>query len=470
VIDGSKIVHLLTHLRKDWRRRFRRRPHRRHFHLALGFFYWTPSYVLALASLSAYAKARVPGLRVTLVPIQAESSPSDFVCEVLDLDPDLLGISVASPVWPRLVPYLTKLGRQFPELPIVIGGYQAILSPAETISHPAVRYVCSGEGEQPLVDLILRFQTGDEAAVSGLWEKTASGEIRTSGPVLADLSKLPFPDYSLYADRQDLRYWGPHGIESSRLLTVPVLTGRGCPHRCTYCNNTSLLNIYKRTGKYLRKYRVESVIEGLVNLKHRYGVEYFQFADEMFLSDMVYARQCLRAYQKDVCLPFSIFSHVERMTPEFCEFAAGAGCHSMWFGVESGSESYRRRYLNRTMSNEEILRAAQNARRAGIKLMIFNMIGMPFESKGDMLRTIELTRQIDPERAVFGQYVPLPATPLYELARESGLLLPTEEGRQMWELGHLNLREHPLGATRAELSEITQEIWRYHAENNRFDS
>jgi len=98
------------------------------------------------------------------------------------------------------------------------------------------------------------------------------------------------------------------------------------------------------------------------------------------------------------------------------------------------------------------------------------MIGMPFESKGDMLKTIELTRQIDPERAVFAQWVPLPATPLYELARESGLLLPPEEGAQMWELGRPNLREHPLGATHAEIAEIAEQIWRYHAENNRFDS
>lgn len=468
--SASSLIRSVSRLRRKWGVHAPRRPRPGDFHLALGFFYWTPSYVLALPSLSAYAKAHIPGLRVSLLPIKAETPRAELVRKLLNLDPDLLGVSSTSPAWPRIMPYLTELSRRLPELPVVVGGYQAILSPADTLSHSAVQFVCPGEGEQPLVDLILRLQRGDRAPVPGLWEKTPDGDVRMSEPALMeDVTQLPFPDYSVYAEPHGLGYWGPHAVESSKLLTVPVLTGRGCPHRCSYCNNTSLLDIYKGRGRYLRKYPVESVVEGLLNLKNRYGVEYFQFADEMFLSDIGYARDVLTLYREKVRLPFSMFSHVARMTPDFCRFAAGAGCHSMWFGVESGSEAYRRKYLNRTMTNKEILTAADNARRAGIKLMIFNMIGMPYETRADMLSTIELTKQIVPERAIFAQYVPLPGTPLYELAREAGLLLLADEGGQMWEIGRPNLREHAGGATRRELAEIVEEIGRYHAEYNRFE-
>jgi len=206
--------------------------------------------VLGLASLSAYAKSRIPGLRVTLVPIKEGTSQEDFVQEVLDIEPDLLGVSSTTPTWPSVMPYLTELGDRVPELPIVVGGYHAVLCPGDVLSHPAVRYVCPGEGEQPLVDLIFSLVHADGAPVSGLWEKTLDGEMRTSPPlVMTDASQLPFPDYSIYASRNSLDYWGPHGVESSALLTVPVLTGRGCPHRCSYCNNSSLLEIYRGRGK-----------------------------------------------------------------------------------------------------------------------------------------------------------------------------------------------------------------------------
>ncbi len=214
---------------------------------------------------------------------------------------------------------------------------------------------------------------------------------------------------------------------------------------------------------------MESVIAGLVNLKREYKVDYFQFVDEMFLSNLAYVREFFPKYREQVGIPFSVFSHVDRMTPDICQLAAESGCHSMWFGVESGSESYRRRYLNRNMSNQEILSAGANARRAGIKMMVFNMIGMPFETKADMMETIEFTKRIAPERAIFGQYVPLPGTALHNLAGDAGLLLPAGDGGQMWDLGRLNLREHPGGATQSEMTEIVEEIEHYHAEYNRFD-
>ena len=106
----------------------------------------------------------------------------------------------------------------------------------------------------------------------------------------------------------------------------------------------------------------------------------------------------------------------------------------MWFGVESGSETYRKTYLNRSMSNQLIVEAAENARKFGIRRLVFNMIGMPFETQSDMWKTLELTKRIQPELTVYGQYLPLPRTPLYETAKEHGLLLSPSESRQMCEI------------------------------------
>ena len=221
-------------------------------------------------------------------------------------------------------------------------------------------------------------------------------------------------------------------------------------------------------GRLLRKYDPELLIDELARLRDCCGVEFFQFWDEMFLYDLRYTRRFLAQYERRVRTLFSIFAHVEKMDASLCELAARAGCHSMWFGVESGSEEYRRRYLNRHMTNHQILTASDNAHSAGIRLMTFAMVGMPFETRADLLATLELTKQINPERAVFIQYLPLPGTPLHRLAARAGLLLEEEDEGQMWELGRLNIRESAGAATREDLREFVTMVADYHAKNNRF--
>jgi radical SAM superfamily enzyme YgiQ (UPF0313 family) len=113
------------------------------------------------------------------------------------------------------------------------------------------------------------------------------------------------------------------------------------------------------------------------------------------------------------------------------------------------------------MSNRQILDAAATARRHGIKLFAFNMVGMPFESVDDVRATLTLTRTLAAELTVFSQYLPLPGTPLYELTRRHDLLLPAAEDQQMWPLGHLNIREHEGGVTAPEMRALAGEIMAY---------
>mgnify|MGYP003343582224 CR=1 FL=1 len=151
-------------------------------------------------------------------------------------------------------------------------------------------------------------------------------------------------------------------MQSPSLTTVPVLSGRGCPYRCSYCANTTLLDLHGIKSGFLRKFDPEALVEDLVRLRDRWAVDFFQFWDEEFLYDMRYARDLLGRYRDRVARPFSMFVRVENMTDELCGLAAASGCHSMWFGVESGSERYRREHLGRRMSNEVILAAAERAK------------------------------------------------------------------------------------------------------------
>ncbi|RPJ57407.1 MAG: radical SAM protein [Acidobacteria bacterium] len=439
------------------------------FHLVFFFAQHEYTYSFAVGCLASYVKQEIPGIRLSLVSVLNTEDLAATVRRVVKLKPDLIAVTCMSPLWPFTRRFLSEVRRALKLTPVVVGGTQAIVAPDETLGQPGIDYICVGDGEEALVELVRRLQGERDPLqpIEGLWEKRSNQEIVKTQPALADLSRTPLPDYSIFEKEGDIRWLSSHAIESRKLKTLHVMTGRGCPYRCTYCSNTTLLDLYG--PKFLRRYQPERVIEQLVSLRDRYSVDYLKFMDEMFLNDMDYVYKFLALYRERVRLPFSIFARVEKVDDEFCRVAADAGCHSIWFGVESGSEEYRRRYLRRHMTNQQIMQASEAARRAGIRRFVFNMVGMPFETRENLLETLEFTKRLQPELVVFIQFLPLPGSPLYERARQNGLLVELSEEKQMWSVGQMNIREHAGAATAAELNEILQEMLQYANESSRYD-
>lgn len=434
---------------------------------------------MAIACLSAYIKKVIPDIDIHLVIINTSQNSNEntvpgYVKRVSDLKPDLVAISCMSPHWKPLDPYLHSLKNALPQTPILIGGYQAILEPEKTINHPSVDFICVGDGELPLAELI-RYMRGERGKpIPGLWEHSSSDKLVRSQPVLTeDLTTMPFPDYTLFDNNGNLREMGLSIFGPQKYFILPVMTGRGCPYHCTYCSNSSLLELYQRKGNYLRKYDPETLIVELCRLRDLYNVEFFEFWDEMFLSNIKYAWHFLKLYKKKIGLPFSINSRVEKMDEKFCQTAKEAGCHIIWFGIESGSEQYRKQYLKRTMTNDQIIEAAKNARKTGIRRLTFNIVGMPFETRENMLETLEINRLIQPEYFFFFPYIPLNGTQLYEIAKTSNLLLDNTAEHYLEGLNkgvfRLNIREHPEGVSNKTFNEVCQEMLQFSNENNHLD-
>jgi radical SAM superfamily enzyme YgiQ (UPF0313 family) len=121
------------------------------------------------------------------------------------------------------------------------------------------------------------------------------------------------------------------------------------------------------------------------------------------------------------------------------------------------------------MTNEQIITAAENARQVGIQRLTFNIIGMPFETREQMLETLEINKNIRPEFFFFWPYIPLRGTPLYDVAKKAGLLLDQTVGNYLEGAikGKLNLKEHEGGVTETEFHEICSLMQQFQQENNR---
>ena len=457
--------------------------------LSVAFSYYAPEGAqlsMPLAVLNGLMRQRFPDADRNLVAInktlpESEYSVDWFRSRMALLRPDVLAFSCMSPHWREIRVYIDAAKEVSPDTLILIGGYQAILSPEETIAHPSVDMICVGDGEQPFTDLLTHLAalearpTAVRTTIGGLWTKQPDGTVLRGARVLnEELGSFPFPDYSLFERQGSLRGLGISVFGPQDKFILPVMTGRGCPYKCTYCSNTTLLEMYKGDGGgYIRKYEIDALIAEMQALKERYAVEFFEFWDELFMVNVRYALAFFEQYRQKIGLPFSINARVERMDEAFCKAARAAGCHTIWFGIESGSERYREARLGRKMHNSDILAAARNAGAVGIQRLTFNIVGMPFETLADAEETLALNRAIAPEFFHYFTYIPLEGTPLYDVARQHQLLIPKDqvsadylEGRRANRF-RLNIREHEGGMTAAEFSDIASRMGEFQNQNNR---
>ena len=449
--------------------------------LRLVFAFYSPDgneIAMPIASMAAYLKRDFPWVDVFLEPVlilrdSEQYSPSNYAKSIESYQPDLIAFSIMSPHWYPMEPYFAELKQLMPDLPICIGGYQAMLSQEQTIENPNIDFICVGDGEYAIGNIVDHLKGAKDGPIDGMWEKLNDGSVYKTEPhQIGDLEALPFPDYEIFSKQDGFEdvnssIFGPKGK-----LVLPVMTGRGCPYRCTYCCNTPILEGWKTKKTFLRKYQPEAMVGELIRLRDKYSVGYFEFWDELFLSNLKFVRAFFEIYKEKVRLPFSINSRVEVMNEEFCRTAADAGCHTIWFGIESGDEEYRSKMLGRKMTNQQVIDAAINCKKAGINRLTFNIVGMPLETAKNMRETLRLNQEISPEHFFFFPYIPLRGTPLYNTAKEEGLLITNKRNLHYLSAANdrkftLNMKEQPELLTAAEYNDICMEMLQFQETNNR---
>ncbi len=281
--------------------------------LRVVFAFYSPDgneIAMPIASMSAYLKRDFPWVDVVLEAVLIlrdadKYSPENYAKTIQALDADVIAFSIMSPHWYPMEPYFEQIKKLMPDLPLVIGGYQAMLSQQQTIENPNVDFICVGDGEYAIGNLVQHLKGTKPGPVDGMWEKLIDGEVYETEPhQIGDLAALPFPDYDVFAkadgfDDVNSSIFGPKGI-----LVLPVMTGRGCPYRCTYCCNTPLLETWKTKKTFLRKYDPEDMVDELIRLRDLYQVGYFEFWDELFLSNLKFVRAFFEIYKEKIHLPF----------------------------------------------------------------------------------------------------------------------------------------------------------------------
>lgn len=328
--------------------------------------------------------------------------------------PDVIGFSVLSGDFQH-VANLAKEIKKYTKLPILLGGIHPTVAPEESIAQDGVDMIAVGECDQAILDFASKLDAGDETLnVPNFWIKRGQDIQRNQLlPLVFDLDSLPFPDRHLFAFERYLE---------ARNGDADIMASRGCPWACTYCINSYLRRLYQGKGPYLRFRSPEAIVSEIKYLLEQFCVKSFSFQDDTFTCNRSWLEEFASEYGRNIRLPYRCNARAEDLTDELCEMLVESGCATVFVGVESGDEEARRRILGRGASNDQIRVAFENARRAGLKTVSYNMVGSPYENKESLWKTVELNREIMPDGITVSVFQPYPGTALREECREKDLL------------------------------------------------
>lgn len=332
-------------------------------------------------------------------------------------DCSLAGISITTPTMTPGLKLAERIKSLVPNTKVVMGGVHVTLRPDDVMSSPAVDYAIEGEGELPLTylaeSLLKEGREPDE--FPGLWRRDRSGRPIKSADreYLKDLDDLPTPDFTTL---EKLRYNYPDALFSP---VLPIITSRGCPGRCTFCNALFLW------GRKLRMRSAEKVVQDFKNLYEKHRVKEIHIWDDNFISNRERVREIARLIGEEGLkfrFAFPNGVRLDFIDEEIVTLLKKMGTYSLAVGVESGSQ----RILDQMKKNitlEKIEERFRILKSFKFEIWAFFLLGMPDETAETIQETIDFAIKLDPDVAKFHILKPYPETEVTQELFDKGFIL-----------------------------------------------
>jgi radical SAM superfamily enzyme YgiQ (UPF0313 family) len=299
-----------------------------------------------------------------------------------------------------------------PDIFVVMGGAHASALPYDTLKHPYVDIVAKGEGEITTAELLqaIRENKGFDD-INGIYYKK-NGQVigNPEREPIKDIDSLPMPAYDLLPMK---KYYLPASRRMGKGYTGSVMTGRGCPYRCTFCSRSVF-------GSKVRLRKPELVVDEIQHLVENYGVEEFLIWDDIFIIDKKRAIEiCRLIKERDIKIIWSCSSRVDCVSDELFRELSLAGCREILLGAESGSQKILD-LLHKDITLQQTEEAVRLCKKNNMLSFCTFVIGSEGETEETLRETLEFVKRIDPNYSIFCLLAPLPGSKLFDDAVQDG--------------------------------------------------
>jgi radical SAM superfamily enzyme YgiQ (UPF0313 family) len=345
-------------------------------------------------------------------------TPNEVIIEAINRRrPELVGLSFLSTT---SYPYAKILARQIRavngQVKLAFGGVFASLNASLVkLQCPEVDFVCRGDGEQLILDLIERLD--DPAEVAGVtWAKDGKVVQNPNRVMERNLDQWPFPD----RESLDLDFVESMPLDVPAVLSMErfttMQTSRGCPWPCVFCD----IPIFNE-GKW-RARSPQHVVAELKHLEEQGSGSVYFVDDHFLLQPKRIDAICNGINQERLTIQWGIEGRVDSVAQHLFPAMAKAHCRTVMFGIESGSQKILDR-LQKEQTLDEVRTAVKNAKRAGVEIVHgFFTVGNPDETVEDMRATFDFASKLALDTFGFNRLCVYRGTPLWQEYVKRGLV------------------------------------------------
>ncbi len=372
-----------------------------------------PFAVLGLGYLAAVLEKNQ--FQVDVIDCQVlKLSSEDFRSEISKRQPDIVGVTSSTLTYQPALKLVKIAKEACPNCVTAMGGAHVTFWDDKALEEcPELDIVIRKEGENTLLELVQRVANKESFidVIGTTCRKDGKSVRNADRPYIEDLDALPFPARHLwpmerFREYEDILY---------------LATSRGCVYWCEFCSTVRM---------HGRKYRMRSpknVVDELEFLHKTYYINKFTFCDDAFTVDQQRTEaMCTEILKRGLKIEWNCGTRVDMLTHELLEKMKNAGCISVWFGVESGSQQVLDA-MKKGITPELTIKVLGWVRELGMQPIPNVILGFPGETKESAWKTIKFVEKISPDAVGFYNVAtPFPGTPMYDMVKEKGWLRVTD--------------------------------------------
>ena len=325
--------------------------------------------------------------------------------ELLKENPDVVGITATTPSFESAKFIAAKIKELLPSSVLIIGGAHVTAVPHQAMEEDYFDIGVIGEGEETFLELVKHIQ---EKSLNGLdvikgivYQQDERLITTPKREFIKSLDSLSHPARHLLPPLSKYR---PTPASYRRLPLATVITSRGCPFQCVFCDRAVF-------GNHYRQRTADDVLAEVDEVIGRYGAKEFRFFDDLFTLDKERTYKICDGLKKRRVV-WTCLTTVTTVMKELLKEMRSAGCWQVLFGLESGDPRIFK-LLKKGNTIEQNRQAINWTKEAGLSVRADFIVGTPGETRESMQRTLNFAIDMDLDYAHFNKFVPFPGTELY---------------------------------------------------------
>ncbi len=346
---------------------------------------------------------------------------------ISDWKPDVVAVEVPFSGWSKTAFEVVSIAKKVSKnIVVVLFGLHPSSRPEACLEDSEADFVVVGEPEVTIDELVeaLQNKVSSFNKIDGLgFRENGKVTLTAKRAFIQDLDTLPLPARHLLPMKvySEAVKQNPLRGEITKSYTI-VVTSRGCPFNCVFCTHSIVW------GKQWRPRSPKNVVDEVEHVIKTYGIKQIDFADD----NMTWSRERM-AQICDLIVERGL--HFEWFTPNgvradtldeaLLRKMKKAGCKKIRVAPESGVQRVVTDIAKKNLELKKVEAAIVAARKVGIKVGCFFVMGLIGETKADIEETIRYAyklKGLGAESFVFSIAMPLYGTAFYEQAKAGGYI------------------------------------------------